>query len=179
MMLVLFCHGQAFAGQWKIIQTKHLNISYKDVNDLKKFYKEIDFSNSSEGFFSFSSSSGNESGFEEKLASKMDALFEKVQLILDMRKPMKKVRLNLYPDKSSLNEAYFNIYKKKKELRAWYIYEYNTIFINVQDVFAGMLAHEMAHAIVDHYLTVKPPRATAEILARYVDTHLNEEPKTY
>jgi hypothetical protein len=177
-MLVLLFHGQAFAGKWQILQTKYLKISYEDVNDLKKFSKKIKFSGRG-SFSSFSGSSSKGSGFENKLASKTDALFEKVQLILDMRKPMKKVRINLYPNKSALQKAYYKIYKKKRGLRAWYIFEYNTIFINVQDVFAGMLAHEIAHAIVDHYLAIKPPRATAEILARYVDTHLNKKPKTY
>ena len=43
----------------------------------------------------------------------------------------------------------------------------------MQDVHAGMLAHELAHAIIDHYLTVRPPAQTAEILARYVDSHLD------
>jgi len=57
-------------------------------------------------------------------------------------------------------------------VRAWYIYERNTIYLNVRDVNEGIVAHEMAHAIIDHYLLVRPPRATAEILARYVDEHL-------
>jgi hypothetical protein len=35
-----------------------------------------------------------------------------------------------------------------------------------------MLAHEMAHCVIDHYLLIRPPMATAEILARYVDSHL-------
>ena len=34
------------------------------------------------------------------------------------------------------------------------------------------MAHEIAHAIIDHYLLIRPPRATAEILAHYVDEHL-------
>ena len=51
--------------------------------------------------------------------------------------------------------------------------------MNARDLSAGMLAHECAHAIVDHYLAVRPPRATAEILARYVDGHLYQEAKTY
>ena len=38
----------------------------------------------------------------------------------------------------------------------------------------GMLAHEMAHAIIDDFLQVRPPMASAEILARYVDAHLND-----
>jgi hypothetical protein len=32
----------------------------------------------------------------------------------------------------------------------------------------------LAHFIIDHYLLVRPPAATAEILARYVDSHLKE-----
>ena len=37
----------------------------------------------------------------------------------------------------------------------------------------GILAHEMAHAVIDHYFGVKPPKATAEILAQYVDAHIH------
>ena len=59
------------------------------------------------------------------------------------------------------------------------MYEYNTVYLNVQDVHEGMLAHELAHAIIDNFMAVRPPRATAEILATYVDKHLFEEVKTY
>ena len=72
-----------------------------------------------------------------------------------------------------------SIYKKKREYRAWYIFEYNTIYLNVQDLHSEMFAHEMAHAIIDNYLAVRPPRATAEILARYVGKHLNKKAKVY
>jgi hypothetical protein len=41
----------------------------------------------------------------------------------------------------------------------------NTIYLNVDDLHEELLAHEMAHAIIDHYLLVRPPPATAEILA--------------
>jgi hypothetical protein len=87
---------------------------------------------------------------------------------------LKKVTVNVYHNKKQLHAAYWRIYKKPCKLRAWYIYEYNTIYINVGDLHEGMLAHEMAHSIIDHYLTVRPPGATAEILARYVDSHLFE-----
>jgi len=58
-------------------------------------------------------------------------------------------------------------------------FEFNTIYLNVQDLFSEMLAHELAHAIVDNHLSVRPPRATAEILARYVGKHLNKKAKVY
>ncbi|MCP3933600.1 MAG: hypothetical protein GY705_31420 [Bacteroidetes bacterium] len=46
------------------------------------------------------------------------------------------------------------------------------MFIQLDDVHSGMIAHELAHAIIDHYLIIPPPKETAEILARYVDTHM-------
>ena len=84
----------------------------------------------------------------------------------------KKVNINIYSNKKGLHRAYFDITRRQCNIRSWYIYERNTIFVNVKDVNEGMLAHEMAHAIIDHYLIVRPPNATAEILARYVDDHL-------
>jgi Zn-dependent peptidase ImmA (M78 family) len=110
----------------------------------------------------------------DKLKKKVDALYERVQEILDMRKRIKKVTINIFQNKKQLRAAYQEIYKKPCKLRCWYIYEYNAIYINANDLHEGMLAHEMAHSIIDHYLTVRPPRATAEILARYVDSHLFE-----
>lgn len=163
---------------WLTLETKYLVIKCLDHNDLKKFDKQIKFDEKT-GFSSFLDSSGTtDAGFEKKLSDKLNALFEKVQLILDMRKPIK-VAVQIYPDTTALQDEYFRIYKKKRDLRAWYIFEYNTIYVNVQDLFAGMLAHECAHAIVGNYLNVRPPRATAEILARYVDSHLHKEAKTY
>ena len=44
---------------------------------------------------------------------------------------------------------------------------------------AAIMGHEIAHAIVDNYLSVRPPRAAAEILARYVGKHLNKKAKVY
>jgi len=178
-MLLIFGQTSAVAGQWSTLATKYLSVMYENEGDLKTFNQKIDFSTDSGGFSSFfSADKSSGTGLEKKLAAKLDALIEKVQLILDMRKPIK-IIVRIYPDKTALHEAYFNIYKKKKELRAWYIYEYNTIYVNAQDLTAGMLAHESAHAIVDHFLAARPPRATAEILARYVDGHLNQEAKVY
>jgi hypothetical protein len=89
-----------------------------------------------------------------------------------MRKLMEKININIYPDQKELHAAYYDMFQKTCKLRAWYIYEKNTIYINAADMHEGILAHEMAHAIIDHFLSVRPPAATAEILARYVDGHL-------
>ena len=113
------------------------------------------------------------------LRKKVDALSLKVQQILDMRKKMKKVIVNIYHNEKQLHAAYYKIYGNPCRVRAWYIYEHNAIYINADDVNEGLLAHEMAHHTIDNYLSVRPPRNAAEILATYVDKHLYGEVKKY
>jgi hypothetical protein len=167
-------YGETSADvNWQSLETKYTFICYQSLIDLKKFDQKVDYSPGEWGIKRlFSRSDSN--NMIDKLKKKVDALYERVQEILDMRKKMKKVTINIYYNKKQLHAVYQEIYKKPRKLRAWYIYEYNTIYISVDDLHEGMLAHEMAHSIIDHYLTVRPPGATAEILARYVDSHLFE-----
>jgi hypothetical protein len=156
------------------IETRHAIIFYQSADDLNDFDSAVDFS--SEGFslggIFTSSPKGNE--LIDVVTRKVDGIYERVQEILDMQGQIPKVTLRLYPDRAALARAYQAFTGSSRlKIRAWYIYERNTIYLNVEDIHEGMLAHEIAHAIIDHYLTVRPPRATAEILARYVDEHLS------
>ena len=164
---------------WQTIETKHTFIYYQNNDDLKEFDDQIDFSPEEGGLIKSLFSSSDPKTLPEKLARKIDELFEKVQEILGMRKKMRKVRINLYSNSEQLGIAYQRLFKKDCGVRSWYLYEFKTIYCNVSDLRAGMLAHEMAHHIIDHYLVIRPPRSTAEILARYVDKHLNDSVKRY
>lgn len=155
---------------WHTLETSHAIIQYKSMEDLKKFNEAVDYSPAVTDVRWLYLHNANT--LEDKIRNKADAIFERVQEILDMRKPMKKVSVNVYSSKENLQKAFFYITKSNMPYRAGYIFEYNTIYLNVTDLHAGMLAHEMAHAIIDHYMTVRPPSAAAEILARYVDSHL-------
>jgi len=165
-------------AKWQTLETRYTIIRYQSFEDLKKFDGKVDYSPGQWGLKRlFSSPDSNNTA--DNIGRKVDALYERVQEILGMRKQTKKIFINIYPDKNLLLVAYKKIYDKSfsayntfAEPRAWYLYELNTIYINVNDLREGMLAHEMGHAIIDHYLSVRPPRATAEILARYVDSHL-------
>ncbi len=156
---------------WTSLATKHTIIKYKSDDTLLKFHKSIKYGRSDwnrSGVFSTIA----RSELESMLISKVDAIFERAETILDMRKPMEKISINIYPDFSELKHAYSIIYRGKCHVRAWYRFRTNTVYTNVEDVHAGMLAHELAHGIIDHFFKIKPPSETAEILARHVDSHL-------
>ena len=159
---------------WQEIKTRYTILCYQTHEDLIGFNKKINYSPgiSGLGWLNFSSSSKN---LEDRLKTKIDAIFQRVQQILDMRKKMDRVRINLYQNKGQLGEEFKDLYHKESHLRAWYVFEKHTIYLNLEDLHEGMLAHEMAHAIIDHYFAMRPPPATAEILARYVDSHLYQK----
>lgn len=161
-------------GNWQVLESRHVKIYYGTPEILKKFDRAIDYDEAGLGF-GFFGKKRSDGDFEEDLKKKIDALYERVQAILDMRKAIKKVKVKIYPSEKALWDAYEAIYNKRSELRAWYIFEYHTIYVNVEDLHEGMLAHEIGHAVIDNYLEIRPPAATAEILARYVDSHLHEQ----
>lgn len=160
------------------LETRYTVIRYQSVEDLEKFNRKIDYSRGQSGFMQmFSSSSSHD--LTDEITNKVDAIYERVQNILGMRKKNKKVIINIYADKKQLYAVYlkhkdtaFRNFNPSSKFRAWYIHQNNTIYVNSSDLHEGMLAHEMAHAVIDHYLLIRPPTATAEILARYVDSHL-------
>ena len=160
-----------------VVESRHTLLTFNSTADMERFNRAIRFDGRSSLAGIFSSPSTE--SVEQELIRKVDQLFEKVQQILDMRKEMRKVRIRVFSDSSQLHEACTKIFKTKCTVRGWYVYEFNTVFLNVADVHEGMLAHELGHAIIDHYFGARPPRATAEILAKYVDKHLFDEVKSY
>ncbi len=48
-------------------------------------------------------------------------------------------------------------------------YKYGKVHIHIDDLRRGVLAHEMAHHIINTYFLVRPPTKTTEILAQYVE----------
>lgn len=158
---------------WKKLVTRYTIIQYHDKSDLLKFDKNIRWSSEKWGFKSFMASS-NPQARNKKLIEKIDALFQRVQEILDMRKRVKRVIIKIYPNKRELDNVHHRLVMQNGHARAWYLFHYQTIYLNVRDLHEGILAHEMGHHIVDHYFGVRPPAASAEILCRYVDQHLHD-----
>jgi len=160
------------------LETRYTIIRYQSVEDLTKFNRKIDYSPEQLGFMQMFSRSSSKD-LTGEITKKVDAIYERVQKILGMRKKNKKVSIDVYSNNKQFHAVYlkhkdtaFRNFNPSSRLRAWYIHKNNTIYVNSSDLHEGMLAHEMAHAVIDHYLLIRPPKATAEILAQYVDSHL-------
>ena len=156
------------------IETRYTVLHYNTLNDLKKFHGKIDYPRDEPNLKRpFSPSEYKD--LIDSIKKKVDVIHARVQEILDIRKRIAKVNINLYHGKR-FDEAFHRVAgveRHSRPIRSWYLFEIKTIYIDVDNVHEGVLAHEMAHHIIDHYLTFRPSKAIAEILAYYVDKHLH------
>jgi len=117
-----------------------------------------------------------------EIKDKLDILYEKVAKHLDMWKVKRKGKtiIEVYDNEGQLHQQYEYLYGKTKlDYAAWYVFQLNTIFLNMEVLTEAVLAHELSHAIVGTYLGFKLPRRPAEVLARNVDKHLYSKLREY
>lgn len=165
---------------WQLLETEHTIINYTSYEDLKRFSRRVDYDLKQCGLFQSFSCSEYDT-LNDEVTKRVDAVYERVQDILGMRTKTEKVIIKIFSNKKQLHAAYRELnkeaiqsYQKSVSIRAFYIQKNDTIYLNIDDLHEGMLAHEMAHAIIGRYFLVRPPTSTAEILAQYVDKHLFE-----
>lgn len=159
---------------WQTIETENAVIYFQSMDDLRIFNSRIDFQFQKPNLINPAVVT-QLSNTTAEVAEKTDAIFRRSRNILEMHGFMNKIKIKVFKNKNQLNDAFYSFYNTEGNARAWYTHEKLTICVQLNDLHAGMLAHEVAHAIIDHYLIIPPPNGTAEILARYVDTHLHDD----
>jgi len=111
----------------------------------------------------------------QAVSAKVDALFRRVEEILDMRPKGLRTTLIIAADRGALSEIYRKMYQNDTDLIAFFSPAQNTIIVDSTEVTANVLAHEMAHAVIHrHYGSASTPTRVHEILAQYVDIHLQD-----
>jgi HAMP domain-containing protein len=113
-------------------------------------------------------------GDKEKISYKFDLIFYKVQELLDMRPKDLHLNVRIYRDQKDLDRVYMEIFDQENKFIAYYIFKINTLFASEAKISANVMAHEIAHCIVDHYFSVIPPKKVAEMIAQYADAHLRD-----
>ena len=163
--------GAEGQGGWKRMVTRRTVVYYRHLQDLISFNEKIAYFPGDLAIKSLTASK-DAKGIQGILKQKVDALFDRAQEILDMRKRIARVNIRIHSDTDSLHETYGELFGGKCNLRAWYLFETKSIYLDATDVHEGIVAHEMGHHIIDHFFKTRPPAATAEILARYIDANL-------
>jgi hypothetical protein len=162
-------------GEEHVYESKLVTIHYNDEHLLDEFEDRIRPS----GFtYALNTIFLGESGASKdaSLGEFVDTLFKRVQQILGMPQPSLRVKIQLLKDQKDVSWTFASITGKPTKAPAFYWKKTNTIYLQPQKLSTGILAHEMAHVIIDHYFVIRPPSKIAEMLCQYVDKEISSQP---
>ena len=179
-ILTLYGSATAFSqGDWKALETKYMVVYYQNSGDLRLLDSRVKYNSGGWTLFNRSISWGSSGDVSEK----MDSLFDRVQVLLDMKKGAPKIVLYLYPDRFQFRMACEQALNQRpsEKITARYIPGDRAVYALSTAIDEVSLARELAHATANDYLIIKPSRKAADILARYVGKHLMDPsaPRTF
>jgi hypothetical protein len=111
---------------------------------------------------------------QERIMARLESILLRAKQLLAMY-PDFSVKLKVFRNRAELSDEYFRIFNSVEKYKSFYVHALGTIYTSMQDVSDSEISHEMSHAVIDHYFSVLPPSKVAELLATYVDSHLERE----
>ncbi len=172
-MMLLIDVAYCYDTEWQVFSSRFCTVFYEEGVNLKTVNRRINLRFSD--FYNPRRFRTKEVlSIEETVAEKLDAIFARTEDILDMFPSKINVTVRIYKNRNGLNAVYEEIFNEPNKAASFYIYKTNTIYTTERDVKEGILAHEMAHCIIDHYFVILPPRKIQEMLAIYADVHLKD-----
>ncbi len=94
--------------------------------------------------------------------------------LLDMRMPNLRFSLVIHPDDREIRKAYIMFARGDRTPVAYYDHDRHTIFVAADTVDDRILGHEVAHAVICAWSPSPLPPSVQEVLANYVEEHLQE-----
>lgn len=109
---------------------------------------------------------------EDEVLAKLDTIMEKVEVVLDMFPANLRINVVLLESADDVSRVFAQKYGKRASHIAYYSLSEDTIYVSVENARLEVIAHEMAHAIVDHYFTERPPYNIHELMAQFAEKHI-------
>jgi hypothetical protein len=156
------CAGQA--------QGRYVTLHYTSKEDLKSFNERLDLGRK----LSRQVGKKNIVTIEDEVLAKLDTVMEKVEVVLDMFPADLRINVVLLTDAGDVSQVFAQKYGKRANHIAYYSLSEDTIYISVKDTRLAVIAHEMGHAVVDHYFTERPPYNIHELMAQFAEKHISD-----
>ncbi|MDA8083694.1 MAG: hypothetical protein M0024_08575 [Nitrospiraceae bacterium] len=151
------------------LRTQYTTITYENENLLRDFNHAISL-----GSLSYLLLGRKSLTSDDEIRNKVDVLVDRIQTVLDMRPKELKFRIALLATSSDVRKTYRAKYGSNADFIAFYSKGDKTVYVSVDDIRLGVLSHELAHVVIDHYFGVAPPVKIHEVLAQFVEEHLKD-----
>lgn len=168
-------NSEEAASEWASYKNSQITFSYASDINLRKLEARLRtryFSVSAVERDLFTNSSYD---IEKRIISRLESILLRTEQILAMYPPAMELKIKIFRNREELSSEHLRLLGSAQRYKSFYIHGFETIYTSMQDISDSVLSHEMAHAVVDHFFKVIPPEKTAELLATYVDSHLEGE----
>ncbi len=167
-LAALVCAGAVAAppGPGGVVKTFYAEIYYPADKALAEFTERTSFNSPALGM--------SNPRIETMAADNVDRIVFRVKTLLDMYPAELSFSIHIYETYSELSAVYRNIGMIGTPPVAFYSHGMAGIYLTTERLNAGILAHEIAHAVINAYFVTPPPAKMQEILSQYVDRHLND-----
>lgn len=112
---------------------------------------------------------------EDRLKARIEIILLRVKDILGMDPKDFHIKIRVFKTRQEMNDAYALMFNDSVNFRSFYMHYFKSVYTNEQDFVDSVMAHELGHAVIDHYFSVPPPTKMAELMAIYVDSHLEQD----
>lgn len=151
-------------GGNKNLETMYASVSYRDDPALLDFGRRI-----GAGEAALVRDDGRA---REMAKENIDRLVFRVKTLLDMHPPKFRFSIIVLSTNKEIDEAYRALGLGGTAPIAFYRQKSHTVYVSLDKLSPGVLAHEVAHAVINAFFSTPPPAQMQEILAQYVDKHL-------
>ncbi len=165
----LFLLSSAAVSSGYELQTAYATVIYEKDGLLRQFDRNVSL-----GSLSYLLRNRPNVTSADEAKNKIDVLVEKVENVLDMFPGGLKFKIILLPSQEDVQKIFRGKYGRGTDYVAYYSPREKTVYVSVDDVRIGVLAHELAHVILDNYFVVPPPEKIHEVLAQFVELHLKD-----
>jgi len=148
------------------LQTRHATVVYQQEDQLLRFNHRISVTS-----FSRHKKDARAITVSDEVRSKLDSIIEKIEVLLHVYPGDLKFNV-LLTTAADVQRHYKDYYGIDNEYIAFYCRQNRTVFISVDDVNEYVLAHELTHVVIDQYFRDPPSATMQEVLAQFVETHI-------
>lgn len=111
---------------------------------------------------------------EQEVVAKINVIVEKAMAVLDMYPAPLTFSIVILPDPKAVKKVFKEIYNVDVDYIAFYSPHLNRVFYSASNGRLRVVCHEIGHVVAENYFKVSPPQRIHEVLAQYVEKHIND-----
>lgn len=94
--------------------------------------------------------------------------------VLDMYPQPLNYTIRILPNPRAVAGVFKDLYNTDVDYIAFYSPQLNRIFYSANNGRLRVICHEIGHVIVENYFKISPPQRIHEVMAQYVEKHIND-----